>query len=207
MPGRLKLNPKPRTGDVSFEEFCQCVTEDQKADLIDGVIYMASPENTDANDLYGWLFSILRFYVAKKKLGRIFGSRVAFQLSEYNAPEPDIAFVRRDHMDRVTRGRVHGPPDLAIEIVSPESVERDYEKKRERYQEFGVTEYWIIDEHEEHVHLLRLGRDGAYREARPRKGVLTSQVVTGFWLKTEWLWQQPRPDEPDVWDEILRGPP
>src|SRR5436309_4333985 len=48
-----------RTGEVTFEEFCDRIREDQKADLIDGVIYMASPENLDANDLFTWLLRLI----------------------------------------------------------------------------------------------------------------------------------------------------
>jgi len=53
MAGRTK--PAARTGPYTFDDFCEMVREDQKADLIDGVIYMASPENTEANDLFVWL--------------------------------------------------------------------------------------------------------------------------------------------------------
>src|SRR6516225_10140221 len=50
------MNLVPRSALYSFEEFCSVVPDGQKADLIDGVIYMASPDNTDAADLFGWLF-------------------------------------------------------------------------------------------------------------------------------------------------------
>lgn len=37
------------------------------------------------------------------------------------------------------------PPPLIVEVVSPESVERDYDTKTLEYAAFGVDEYWIID--------------------------------------------------------------
>ena len=37
---------------MSFEDFCGLVREDQKGTLIDGGIYIASPEDTDANRLF-----------------------------------------------------------------------------------------------------------------------------------------------------------
>jgi hypothetical protein len=37
-----------RKGDCAFEEFLVLVEDGQKADLLDGVIYMASPDNTDS---------------------------------------------------------------------------------------------------------------------------------------------------------------
>src|SRR6516165_10065172 len=166
-----------RTPALTFDDFCLLVKDGQKADLINGVIYMASPDNTDANDLFVWLLRLLGDFVEEKDLGKVYGSRVAFRLGESHGPEPDIAYVRKERLHLVRRGYVNGPPDLAVEIVSPESVERDYDDKRTQYQQAGVAEYWIIDEMEQKVTLLRLGRGRRYREVRPRSGELHSQVV------------------------------
>lgn len=202
----IRTRTPRRSGSYTFEDFCETIREDQKADLIDGVIYMASPENTDANELFGWLLMVVRGYTRRRKLGRVFGSRVALRLSAEHGPEPDIAFVQRENLHLVQRGHVAGAADLAIEIVSPESVDRDYNRKRELYQEFGIPEYWIVDEMEQAVTLLRL-KKGKYREVRPKKGILSSEVLSGFWLRLEWLWQQPLPDEIDTILEILAKEP
>ena len=192
-----------RSGVFTYDDFCSLVRDGQKGDLIDGVIYMASPENTEANSLFVWLLSVMNIYVRKKKLGEIFGSRVACRLGDRNAPEPDILFVAAKHAGRIKRGGVEGPPDLAIEIVSPESVERDYEEKRRQYQQFKVPEYWIIDEHDRKVTLLRLDARGKYREVAPRKGILYSRALEGFWLDQKWLWQSPFPDELETLQRLL----
>jgi hypothetical protein len=65
------MNIAIRPGAITFEDFCRIVREDQKADLIDGVIYMASPENTDANELFVWLCSVLGIFVRKRKLAKV----------------------------------------------------------------------------------------------------------------------------------------
>lgn len=200
MKTRLRL--RQREGPHTFEDFCALIEENQKADLINGVIYMASPENTEANELVGWLFTVLSIYTRKKRLGKVYVSRVALWLAEKSGPEPDIAFVRNEHLDRVERGHVNGPADLAVEVVSPDSIERDYYLKRELYQEYGIPEYWIIDEMDQSVTLLRLKR-GKYRQVKPRKGELHSEVLTEFWLRSEWLWQRPFRDEIDTLQEIL----
>lgn len=196
------MNMIPRRSTFTFDEFC-LLTGDRKADLIDGVIYMASPENTEAADLYGWLFRIIGDYVEEQGLGKIYGSRVAFKLAEDQSPEPDIAFVSTARLTNVRPGHVQGPPDLAIEIVSPDSIERDYVKKREQYRTAGVREYWIIDEITHSVLLLRLSARGSYRAVKPVKGVLHSQALPGFWLRTNWLWQGPRPKVLDVLKQLL----
>jgi Uma2 family endonuclease len=195
----------PKTMAYTFEDFCFLVREDQKADLIDGVIYMASPDNTEANKLSVWLVRLIGNFAEEKGLGEVFASRVAFRIDEGNAPEPDIAFVSEAHRGRIRRGHVEGPPDLAIEIVSPESVDWDYGQKRNLYQRTGVAGYWIIDELQQAVTLLRLTARGKYREVRPRKGELHSEVLPGFWLRPEWLWQEPRPKTSQVLAQILAG--
>ncbi|MCC6421796.1 MAG: Uma2 family endonuclease [Gemmataceae bacterium] len=188
---------------TTFEEFCELVKEGQKGDLIDGVIYMASPENTDANSLFMWLGGLMYDFAEVKKLGAVFGSRVAFRLDDANGPEPDIAFVRGDRVHLIKRGRVEDPPDLAVEIVSPDSVERDYEQKFAQYQKAGVHEYWIVDELEQKMSLYRLDRKGKYRAVRPKGGALRSQVLTDFWLRSAWLWQEPRPTKYDILKQLL----
>lgn len=194
-PATRRISPIDvrRPGSFTFDDFCAIVSEDQKADLIDGVIYMASPENAEANDLFFWLSGLMSFYVEEKNLGRVYGSRVALRLNDKNGPEPDIMFVRKQRLHLVEGGHINGPPDLAIEIVSPESVERDYVKKRAQYEEFKISEYWIVDEMLKRLTPLRLGADGAYRDMDLKDGVLHSRSLSGFWLRPEWLWQ-PRPN-------------
>lgn len=193
-----------RTRGYTFEEFCLLVKDGQKADLIDGVIYMASPDNNDANRLCVWLLTLMEMLVEANDLGDMFVNRAAFRLDGGNSPEPDVAFVRKERLHLVRRGFTDGPPDLAVEFVSPESVERDYGKKRLQYQRAGVPEFWIVDEIDEKLSLLRLAANGRYREIRPRKGVLVSEAMPGFWLRAEWLWQSPRPKKAEVLKLLLK---
>jgi Uma2 family endonuclease len=192
-----------RKGTETFEEFCRKVREDQKADLIDGVIYMASPENTEANDLYTWLVSLIHDFVEERELGKVFSQRVALRLDDHNGPEPDILFIKAEHADRIQRGHILGPADFVIEIVTPDSVERDYEKKRDQYARFGIPEYWIIDEELRELTQLRLSARKKYREVRSRGGVVQSETLTGFWLRPEWLWQGPRPKVLSILKQLL----
>jgi Uma2 family endonuclease len=192
-----------RSGPFDYADFCRLVGEKQKADLIDGVIYMASPENTDADSLFLWLVTVLELYVEARKLGRVFGSRVALRLDEKNAPEPDISFVRKSRLALVKRGGIEGAVDLAIEIVSPDSVERDYQKKFWQYQRAGVAEYWIVDEMLRTVTAYRLSPNGAYEAVLLKNGVLHSRAVTGFWIRPEWLWRHPRPNRLKILKQLL----
>ena len=55
------------------------------------------------------------------------------------------------------------PPLLAVEVVSPDSVKRDYRYKRSEYAAQGILEYWIIDPIKNQVSVLLL-EEGLYEE-------------------------------------------
>ena len=188
---------------VTFDDFCFLVKDGQKADLIDGVIYMASPDSPDNFRLSKWLIGVTDEYTIEREIGEIFGIRIAFRLDEMQSPEPDIGFVKKSRLHLVKKGFIDGPPDAAFEIVSPESIERDYQKKRRQYEKYGVREYWIIDQLEETVTLLRLNKRRKYQEIQPVDGVYYSEVIAGFWLDPNWLWQTPRPRKSTVLAKLL----
>ncbi len=179
-------------GTTTFSDFLELIPEDQKADLLDGVIYLASPENADHNDLLRWLTVVLDLFIEERRLGRVTINKVAYRLSDRTAPEPDLAFVAANRLDRIKPGYVDGPPDLAVEIVSPDSVDRDYEAKRRRYEAAGVLEYWIIDPLESTATFLVREGD-AFVEQVSSEHVYQSRVLEGFELDLRWLWQRPLP--------------
>src|SRR5439155_8111167 len=98
----------PATAQISFDAFCELVKDGEKADLIDGVIYMASPDNTNANELSMWLGSLMFDYAQVKRLGKVYHSRVALRLDDLNSPEPDILFMRKSRLNLVKRGFIAG---------------------------------------------------------------------------------------------------
>lgn len=55
------------------------------------------------------------------------------------------------------------PPLLIVEVVSPESIKRDYRYKRSEYAALEVPEYWIIDLVEAKISVLLL-EEGLYEE-------------------------------------------
>ncbi|MFQ5731827.1 MAG: Uma2 family endonuclease [Planctomycetaceae bacterium] len=60
---------------------------------------------------------------------------------------PDIA-VYKTHPPQIDDSQLWSVwiPELVIEVVSPGSDDRDYHQKPEEYLQFGVQEYWIVDE-------------------------------------------------------------
>ncbi|MDW8290080.1 MAG: Uma2 family endonuclease, partial [Armatimonadota bacterium] len=58
---------------------------------------------------------------------------------------PDILFVSQQNLHRLKPTYLDGPADLVVEIISPESEERDRTQKFSEYERGGVREYWLID--------------------------------------------------------------
>ena len=106
-------------------------------------------------------------------------------------------FVARERSGLVHRTYLDGPPDLVVEIVSPDSVARDYREKYLDYQAAGVREYWIVDPLSQTLEASRL-EDAAYRPIAEADGRVSSAVLPGFFLRPEWLWRQPLPKVRDV---------
>ena len=89
------------------------------------------------------------------------GVRTAFNRSRI----PDLSVVTREQIEPYidVSAVLETPPQLVIEVVSPESVNRDYRFKRSEYAAAGVPEYWIIDPAENKVTILQLV-EGFYEE-------------------------------------------
>ena len=62
---------------------------------------------------------------------------------------PDVVWVSRERLSSVLAedGKLHGAPDLVVEVLSPGPVNerRDREAKLKLYSQRGVREYWIVD--------------------------------------------------------------
>jgi len=202
----MKRPSKPAEDLITVNDFYRLVPDGQKADLLDGVIYMASPDSIRSNDLTGFIDFLFRGYNSARNLGgRVFVNRVAYRLTRYHAPEPDVGFVRPERVHLIAKNGVKGSPSVAVEVVSRESRARDYGRKKRTYEKAGVEEYWIIDPLKNRVELHQL-KDGRFVPvplgADQR---FYSQVISGFWLDVRWLLADPLPNEYQCLQQILQS--
>jgi Uma2 family endonuclease len=201
-------NPSRVADDlISVEEFYRLVSDGQKADLIDGVIYMASPDSRRSNKLTGFVYRLFEgFLEARGIAGDVFFSRYACRLNEFSAPEPDVGYVSPERVALMEHGGLRGGPDIAVEVVSRESRHRDYDDKRRLYEEGGVPEYWIIDPIQKRVEFLVL-EEGRYQLAPLENNRLfRSRALSGFWIDVDWLLADPLPPATRCLQAILGEP-
>jgi Uma2 family endonuclease len=195
----------PPKGKVSFEEYIEWLDEDTRAEWVDGeIVLMPSPATLDHQDSGGFLYQVLSIYVQANSLGRVVFAPYVMKLAAIaRGREPDIIFVRKDREHLLTRHYLDGPADLAIEIVSPESKKRDRKDKFAEYEAAGVREYWMFDPDHRNAEFYQLGEDGRYHRVEiGADGIYRSEVVAGFWLRVDWLWQTSMPATLDVLREL-----
>ncbi len=118
----------------------------QRAELIDGELYMmAAPDRIHQGLVMELSFRIRSYIGSKDGDCKVYPSPFAVFLNVNNDIylEPDISVIC--DKDKLTDEGCKGAPDWIIEIVSPSSRSMDYNKKLFQYRTAGVREYWIAD--------------------------------------------------------------
>jgi Uma2 family endonuclease len=211
VPARLRLEllallstDPTHTATLNYDEFLEWADEDTLAEWVDGRVVMSSPANARHQYLVIFLQSILTAYTSVHDLGTILIAPFQMKLAQ-SGREPDVLFLSTQHLDRLRTSHILGPADLVIEVISKESRGRDRGDKFYEYREGSVPEYWLLDPETEQAEFYQLDAEGRYQlAAADADGIYHSAVVSGFWLRADWLWRQPLPDPVQVLLQVDR---
>jgi len=127
----------------TYEDYLK-LEEDKRYEIIRGELIEIPAPTTTHQRLVKRLLRIIDDFVEDKTLGEVFVSPVDVVLSEENVVQPDIVFVSGNRKDIIKEKGVFGAPDLVVEVISPSTLKRDTEDKKNLYREFGVKELWLI---------------------------------------------------------------
>ncbi len=122
-----------------------------------------------------------------QKAGHVFGSDASYQCYP-DAPDkvrrPDVSYVGSGRFpnNTVPQGHSRIPPDLAIEVVSPNDLAYDVAEKVREYLAAGVRLVWVIDPHSRIVQVHRPAGAAAGRLSGLESGDTISgeDVLSGF---------------------------
>lgn len=166
-------------------EFCEWVN---------GVV-IKMPSNEIHDGLFRYLLALIGAYLEMRPIGKLRQAAFVMRINKQSPRrEPDLQVILNEHLQRLKTTFVDGPADLCIEIVSPESVERDHGDKFKEYQAGGVTEYWVIDPIHKEARFFYLNAQGIY-ELQPidAEGNYRSQILTGLIVHAPTLWNEKLP--------------
>jgi Uma2 family endonuclease len=142
---------------LTYEEWLENFPSENefRAELIDGEVWMAAEPTVRHQRIVRRLLFVFEGYLREHGGGEILPP-VNVRLADDQGFGPDLVFVHEWGDDPVT---YHGPPPLVIEVVS--DARRDLRIKRDRYERFGVPEYWAVLPEAEQVQVF-VARGGIY---------------------------------------------
>lgn len=156
--------------------------EDEKFELIGGIVYMASPLGREHGTYHPHLSLVLSCYEAATP-GVEVADNMTTILGEESEPQPDLMLRRLTEYDGQShynaKNYLHGAPELVAEIAHS-SRAIDMNRKRLDYFEAGVQEYLVLCIEERELHWCHFP---SRQKLRPnRQGVWKSRVFPGLWL-------------------------
>ena len=181
--------PQLESGDKldqsTFHARYEAMPAGTRAELIGGIVYMASPTKNPhgrTQNLVSWW---LEEYVAATP-GVHAGAGATTILSDVSEPQPDGCLyvqAERGGQSRVNEeGYIEGAPELVIEIASStEAI--DLHAKKDDYEKSGVREYVVVALRQQQV-FWHVWHEGKFLERKPAgtDDILRSTVFPGLWL-------------------------
>lgn len=111
--------------------------DDEKVELLDGIIFEMSPQGLEHSDLVALLNELVVKALPPTHQLR---PQLPFALSDYSMPEPDLVVVPRRPF-----GAGHPTESVWMVEVSATSLSFDRDVKLTLYAAAGVPEYWIVN--------------------------------------------------------------
>ena len=186
---------------MSEAEFFQWSFGRVDAEWVDGEVIVMAPANVDHDRLDLWLVTLFHQFVEARPVGEMHRDMFIRLARQRRLRVPDLMFISNARRRRIRPTFIDGAPDLIIEIVSPDSQNRDRRDKYADYESAGVREYWIIDPVSQTLEAFAL-RGKRYRPIRPDGDRLPSQVLRGLYLREKWLFARQRPKVAQVLKEL-----
>ncbi|MCS6974647.1 MAG: Uma2 family endonuclease [Cyclobacteriaceae bacterium] len=132
----------PRT----IMEVYQMLPEGTLAEVFHGNLFMSPSPPTSHQRILRKLSVQFSNWVEHHKAGEVFIAPYDVYLDEEaNVVQPDIIFISSAKSKGIRSNGFYGTPDLIVEILSPGNPRHDLEIKKELYERFGVTEYWVVN--------------------------------------------------------------
>jgi Uma2 family endonuclease len=169
------------TRPITAEELW-AMPNNERRELVRGEVRTMAPPGFDRGAVSHNVARLIGNHVADHRLGVVVGAETGFVL----ARNPDV--VRGADAAFVVAGRIpssgrptrfwEGPPDLAIEVVSPSDTLQEVEEKVDDYLAAGTRRVWVVNPKRRTVTVYRPGaQPEVLREA---DGLAGEDVLPGF---------------------------
>ncbi|MCC6419065.1 MAG: Uma2 family endonuclease [Gemmataceae bacterium] len=165
--------------------------EDKRYELVDGQ-WVERKMGIKSSRIGAILIRHLDVYAEAQQAGFVMGADGGYKIFPH-APKlvryPDVSFVRRDRLpnDELPDGHLLIPPDLAVEVVSPNDLAEEIEARIQDYLRARVPLIWVIYPRSRCVRVVRA--DGSGRQLGEADELPGEDVLPGFGLRVERLFR------------------
>jgi Uma2 family endonuclease len=158
----------------------------KRYEVIDGELFVSKTPGLFHQLISGTIYSRFDSYLKENPIGKVV-STPGVILSDLDGVIPDLVFISMEKLAAaVESDRIHGAPELVVEILSPgsDNARRDRIAKLYLYAKFGVREYWIVDPEARTIELyIRSGNNLILSGTFGGTDEISSAVLPGYTCK------------------------
>jgi Uma2 family endonuclease len=191
LPLVVRLEPAIKLSDDEFFDFCQLNRELRIERTAEGDIEIMSPAGWETSARNAELTAQVRQWAKRDGSGMVSDSSGGFRLPDGATRSPDVAWVRRSRLAKLTpkQKKKFLPlcPDFVIELRSSSDRLATLQRKMREYIANGAQLGWLIDPTTRRVYVYR---PQAEVECRKNPSTLKGDpVLPGFTLKLAEIWE------------------
>ncbi|NJO18041.1 MAG: Uma2 family endonuclease [Thioploca sp.] len=170
---------------LEFEQRYEAMPQVKKAELVEGIVYMASPLRFESHGKpHSAMMTWLGTYWAATP-GTLLGDNTTVRFDKDNEHQPDAVLF----LPSTIGGKViiteddylQGAPELIVEIAAS-TASYDFHIKRRVYERQGVQEYIVWRVYDQQIDWFQLQPAGYVKISPNESGLISSQVFPGLVL-------------------------
>jgi Uma2 family endonuclease len=181
---RLPFENGDTMDQPTFHELYKKTPDGFKAELIQGIVYMASPVRTLHGLPHSNLAGLLAVYAAQTPGVQCFIDSTAI-LGNEDEPQPDLALMIQPEFGGQAmiddEGYIQGAPEFVVEIAAS-TMSIDLNAKLDAYSDAGVQEYIVALEPTESIRCFSRTKRGLVEQKISEDGFYHSIAFPGLWL-------------------------
>jgi Uma2 family endonuclease len=151
-------------------------------ELVEGELREMSPTSWRHGEVVANINEVVGGFIRAHGLGRSYGADTGFWLERDpdTVRAPDFAFIAKDRLPiaRPTEAYWPGPPDLAVEVLSPNDRMGEVNEKIDAWLAAGCRAVWVVDPRMETIAIYRSRAD--VRLFTSGQMLLADPEVAGF---------------------------
>jgi Uma2 family endonuclease len=163
-----------------------------RCELVGGELVMMSPAGFEHGRIAHRMGVCLDAFVRQHQRGVLTTAETGFVLARNpdTVRAPDVAFITQERVPPSTiAGFFEGPPDLAVEVLSPSDRASDVLAKVHEWLAAGCLAVWVVDPQQKTVAVY--DHHGAVALRRPEERLDGGEVLPGFSVDVADLFARP----------------